>query len=123
MHNYAKGYRGELELVHTLSRMGYMVIRAPRSGRINLASPDIIAAKAGKLIVIECKTSRDAFTVEADQLGQLNEWKERGGATAYIGWKISHKGWVFFGLETVQKNNGHIGKKFAAENGIGIDEL
>ena len=123
MSNYAKGYKGELELVHTLSRMGYMAIRAPRSGRISLASPDVVAAKNGRLIVVECKSRRDAFKIPADQLSQLCEWEVKGGAKAYVGWKIFRKGWVFFNLETVRKNNGNIGKKFAKENGIGIDEL
>lgn len=123
MHNYAKGYKGELELVHTLSELGYMVIRAPRSGRINLASPDVIAAKNGKLIVVECKSCRNAFTVEKDQLDQLAEWKDKAGAVPYIGWKMHRKGWVFFDLETVRKNNGNIGKRFAEENGKGIECL
>lgn len=123
MPNYAKGYKGELELVHTLSRMGYMAIRAPRSGRISLASPDVVAAKNGKLIVVECKSRRDAFKIPANQLAQLVEWEVKGGAKAYVGWKISRKGWVFFNLESVKKNNGNIGKKFAKEHGIGIDGL
>jgi Holliday junction resolvase len=103
--------------------MGYMVIRTPRSGSINLASPDIIAAKAGKLIVIECKSREEAFTVPPEQLDELKEWQTKAGAAAYVGWKISRQNWVFFDLETVQKNSGNIGKKFAAENGIAIDAL
>lgn len=121
--SYAKGYRAENEMVHTLSKMGYMVIRAPRSGRIDLPSPDIIAAKHGKLLVIECKSRNGAFTVPLDQLDQLREWRDKAGAHAYVGWKISRKGWTFLHLDDVYANNGNVGKKFAAEKGVGIDAI
>jgi Holliday junction resolvase len=120
---YAKGYRGERELVHTLSKMGYMTIRAPRSGRINLPSPDIIAAKGGRLIVIECKSRASAFTVPPEQLQELKEWEEKAGAKPYIGWKIARKGWIFLHLKDVYENRGNVGKKFAEEKGIGIGEI
>lgn len=123
VHKYAKGYRAERSLVHTLSRLGYMVVRTPRSGRINLASPDIIAAKNGALIVIECKSREEAFTVPQDQLAELKEWQDKAGAKAYVGWKISRKGWFFLKLADVISNNGNVGKKFIAEKSIGIDEL
>ena len=42
---YRKGYMAERELVHKLYGFGYAVMRAPRSGRINLPMPDIIAIK------------------------------------------------------------------------------
>ncbi|MFA4819483.1 MAG: hypothetical protein WC613_00825 [Candidatus Aenigmatarchaeota archaeon] len=121
--SYAKGYSAELELTHTLSKMGYMTIRAPRSGRINLASPDVIAAKHGKLLVIECKFRKSAFTVPLEQLAELDEWVEKAGAIAYIGCKIARKGWKFLRLEEVKANKGNIGKKFIEEKGISINEL
>ena len=121
LRSYKKGYRGEIELVHTLSRLGFMVIRAPRSGRISLASPDIIAAKDGKIIVIECKSRASAFTVPKEQLEELKEWEEKAGATPYIGWKMSRKGWTFMRLSDVERNAGNIGKKFAAENGMPLE--
>ncbi len=121
--SYAKGYRGERELLYILSGMGYMVIRAPRSGRIGLPSPDVIAAKNGALVVIECKSREGAFTVEQDQIAQLKEWQEKAMAKAYVAWKVSHQGWLFLRLADVEANKGNIGKKFAAEKGISIDEI
>lgn len=123
VHAYAKGYRSEHELLHTLSKMGYMVMRAPHSGSISIASPDIIAAKLGKLIVIECKSRKEAFKIQMEQLHELREWQEKAGAHAYIGWKISRKGWKFLRLKDVYDNNGNIGKKFAEEKGIGIEAI
>ncbi|MFH0837283.1 MAG: Holliday junction resolvase Hjc [Candidatus Aenigmatarchaeota archaeon] len=119
--SYAKGYAAELELLHKLSGKGWMVMRAPRSGRINLASPDIVAAKNGQLVVIECKARAGAFTVQKEQLAELDEWVEKAGAAAYIGWKISRKGWCFLNLNDVKENKGNIGKKFAESKGFGID--
>ena len=118
---YRKGYVAELSLTHTLSGMGWMVIRAPRSGRIGLPSPDIVAAKIGKLVVIECKSRQEAFTVPVEQLAELDEWVAKAGAEAFIGWKISRKGWTFLKLDDVKQNKGNIGKKFAAEKGICMD--
>lgn len=121
--NYAKGYRGEREMLHTLAGMGYMVMRAPHSGSTSLASPDIIAAKHGKLIVLECKSRKGAFTVPMEQLRELREWQEKAGAHAYVAWKMSRKGWRFLRLKDVHDNNGNIGKKFAEAKGINIDEI
>lgn len=123
VHKYAKGYRSERELVHALSGLGYMVVRTPRSGRIGLPSPDVIAAKNGKLIVVECKSREEAFTVPMDQLNELKAWQDKAGAAAYIGWKISHKGWFFLKLADVIDNNGNVGKKFLDGRAMKMEEL
>lgn len=123
VHSYRKGYVAEHQLVHTLSKLGYMVVRTPRSGSINLASPDIIAAKDGKLIVIECKSRKSAFSIPRDQLAELEEWVSKAKAIAYIGCKISRKGWKFLYLNDVISNNGNIGKKFLEEKGIPLEAL
>ena len=120
---YRKGYLGEWKLTHELAKLGYMVVRTPRSGRIGLPSPDVIAAKDGRLIVIECKSREGAFKVEKEQLQDLLEWEKKACAKAYIAWKLSRKGWKFLHLHDVVANNGNIGKKFAAEKGIEIHEI
>jgi Holliday junction resolvase len=123
MRSYAKGYSAERELVHTLSKMGFMTIRAPRSGRIGLASPDVIAAKHGKLVVIECKSRASAFSIPIEQLDELKEWRDKAGAHAYIGCKISRKGWKFLHLDDVYANSGNVGKKFIEAKGVGIETI
>ncbi|MBI5347228.1 MAG: restriction endonuclease [Candidatus Aenigmarchaeota archaeon] len=119
---YKKGYTAEREIVHTLYKMGYAVIRTPRSGRICLPSPDIIAAKHGKIIVLECKSRKRAFNVPAEQVEELREWEKRAGATAYIAWKVAHKGWFFFPMSVVEENRGNIGKRMP-QKAIGIDDI
>ena len=123
VHSYSKGYRAERSLVHMLSKMGYMAIRAPRSGRIGLDSPDVIAAKDGRLLVIECKSRMSAFTIPAEQLAELEAWVTKAKAIAYIGCKIHRKGWKFLRYEDVFANKGHVGKKFIEEKGIPIEAL
>lgn len=120
---YAKGAAAERELVHTLAKMGFMTIRAPRSGRIGLDSPDVIAAKDGRLLVIECKARMSAFTIPMEQLAQLHAWTTKAKAIAYIGCKLHRKGWKFLKYEDVFANSGHIGKKFIEEKGIPIEAL
>ncbi len=119
---YAKGYSGEREMVHKLASLGFMVIRAPRSGRIGLPSPDIVAIKNGKMLVIECKSRKDAFTVEQEQLAELKAWQDHG-ALALVAWKQSYKGWSFLHLADVSSNNGNIGKKFTAAKGFPLEKL
>jgi len=123
VHSYKKGYTAELQLTHLLSDMGYMTIRAPRSGRIDLPSPDVIAVKGGKVIVFEVKFRASAFTVPPEQLEELKQWREVGGATAYVGCKIARRGWKFLHLNDVVANKGNIGKKFIEAKGISIDQI
>lgn len=120
---YAKGYRNERQLLQKLSGMGYMVMRAPHSGSSSLASPDIIAVKNGRVLAIECKAREEAFSIDMEQLMQLKQWQDTGGAVPYIAWKISREGWRFLHLKDVMGNNGNVGKKFADSFGIGINEI
>lgn len=121
--SYVKGATAERELVHTLSKLGYMTIRAPRSGRIDLPSPDVIAVKDGRVIVFEVKFRASAFTVPKEQLAELTAWKNVGGAHAYIGCKLARRGWKFLHLHDVIANSGNIGKKFIEEKGFSIDKV
>lgn len=123
LNRYRKGYMGERDLVHKLHSLGYMVMRAPRSGRINLEQPDVIAIKNGKIIVIECKVRDEAFTVEKEQINELLQWVKIGGAQAYVAWKLPRKEWVFIRVDDVIENGGNVGKKFAEQKSITIDQL
>ncbi len=123
VHSYAKGYSAERELVHTMAKLGYMTIRAPRSGRINLPSPDVIAVKDGKVLIFEVKFRASAFKIEQEQLDELIAWKEKAGAITYVACKISRKGWKFLHLHDVLANKGNIGKKFLEAKGISLESV
>jgi Holliday junction resolvase len=119
---YAKGYRAERLLLQELSKLGYMVMRAPHSGSTSLASPDIIAVKGGRVLVIECKAREEAFKIEEEQMKQLCQW-QGAGCVPYVAWKISRGGWKFIHLDRVMENGGKIGKKFADSMGVSINEI
>jgi holliday junction resolvase Hjr len=121
--SYAKGYAAEREILHKLHDMGYAVLRAPHSGSVGIASPDIVAIKNGRVIVLECKSHRKGFTVRMEQLQELQEWEQRAGANAYIAWKISRKGWHFLKLKDVLENNGNVGFRFLDGRALTIDEI
>ena len=123
MHTYQKGATAERELVHLLYSKGWSVMRAPRSGRIGIPSPDVVAAKTGRIIVIEAKSRAAGFKIENDQIEQLQDWQTRALAEPYIGWKIARKGWFFLRLADVIANGGNIGKRFLDGRSLGIDEL
>jgi Holliday junction resolvase len=123
MKSYAKGYRGERELLHELYRRGWAVMRAPRSGRIGIPCPDLIAIRKNRIIIIECKSRASAFTVEEDQLDQLRDWQTRTGAEAWLGCKLSRRGWKFLTFLDVSANNGNVGMRFLEARGITLDEL
>ncbi len=108
---YRKGYMGERHLVHELYKLGYAVVRTPHSGCIGLPSPDIIAIKGGRVVVVECKAREKAFKVSNDQIEELKVWQSRANAVAYIAWKISYKGWFFLPLDIVEKNSGNVNRK------------
>ncbi|MEM7816302.1 MAG: Holliday junction resolvase Hjc [Candidatus Aenigmatarchaeota archaeon] len=120
---YMKGYLGERELLYKLYDKGYVVLRSPRSGRIGLPTPDIVAIKKSKVYAIECKSRNIAFVVPKEQLNQLKEWVEKAGARAYIAWKIPRKGWKFISLEDAIKNNGRISNRFCNLVGKNFEDI
>ena len=107
---YRKGYMLERKIVHALNKKGFAVIRAPRSGSMGVPSPDIVAAKDGRLIVLECKARKESFSVDKSQLDELKEWVVRAGAEAYIAWKLPYKDCFFIPLSVVVSNNGNVNK-------------
>jgi Holliday junction resolvase len=113
----------ERELVHNLSKKGFMVVRTPHSGSINLASPDIIAAKNKRLIVIECKAHTKGFQIDAGQLGELKQWEDNAGAEVYIAWKMTRRGWYFMHLRDVMENQGNVGKKFIGGKAFSLEAM
>lgn len=120
---YRKGYMAERQLVHTLAEKGFMVVRTPHSGSISLASPDVIAAKDGRLIVVECKAHAKGFQIDSEQLNELSLWKERAKAEVYIAWKMTRKGWHFMHLNDVMENKGNVGKRFAEEKSFSLEKM
>ena len=98
-----RGYRAERELVTTLWRLGFAVMRAPASGaKIRKADyPDIVAIKDGKVAVFEVKSRKKSTPIylEGEQVKKLRTFAERAGGISYIAVKIPRKGWKFIKAE------------------------
>lgn len=66
---YKKGYNFERSLKLDLEGKGWKVIRSGGSKK-----PDLVAAKDGKIIIIECKfTSNGVIYLEKDEVLKLQE--------------------------------------------------
>lgn len=123
MKTYRKGYVAENQLVHILYEHGWAVMRAPRSGKISIPSPDIVAIKSGRILVIEVKSRVAGFQIRKEQMDELAEYIERSGGEGYIALKLPYKGWKFIRFEDVLANGGNVGKKFLEEKSLDLEEV
>ncbi len=103
----SRGYRAERELVATLWRLGFAVMRAPASGaRIKRADyPDIVAIKDGKVIVLEVKRRSELTNIymSKEQYEKLMNFTRRAGGRAFIAVKIPYKDWIFIEANKLQE--------------------
>ncbi len=103
MHRYVKGARSERELLNTLHRMGYSVIRAAGSG-VNALGPDIMAIKDKVCISFECKAwERGSLSLDEEQFVKLLEWEKNTAFPTYVAWRMNNKGWFFIKLSEFTK--------------------
>jgi len=120
MKTYRKGYIAENQLVHIMYERGWAVLRAPRSGRISLPSPDIVAMKKGRILIIEVKSRKAGFQIRKEQMDEMKDYIKRSGGEGYIAIKIPRNGWKFLKFDDVTENNGNVGKKFLEKKFIDI---
>jgi len=103
----SRGYRAERELVATLWRLGFAVMRAPASGaRIKRADyPDIVAIKDGKVLVLEVKRRSEVANIyiDSEQYSKLMNFAKRAGGKAYIAIKIPYREWVFIDASKLER--------------------
>ena len=95
MTRYDKGARSERELLNLLDAEGYSVTRSAGSG-VNALSPDLVAMKKGRCIVIECKAwDRGSLSLEPDQFEKILEWESNTEFPTYVAWRMNGMGWFF----------------------------
>jgi Holliday junction resolvase len=101
---YAKGARGERELITLFSEKGFSVIRAAGSG-VNSLSPDLLVFRKGVQYAFECKAwDSGSLGIEREKFKALKEWEENTGITTFIAWRISRVGWKFIYLSELEEN-------------------
>ncbi len=120
---YSKGARSERELLNELYNRGYSVVRSAGSG-VNSVSPDLIAIKAGKGMVFECKAwDRGSLSIEPDKFESLRQWRDNALMDTFIAWRMNGQGWFFIKLDEMTKNRNSytITKKNAMSIGRKLD--
>ncbi len=109
MAHYNKGANAERELIHTLSDLGFAVLRVAGSGVSPLPSPDVVALKNGRILAFECKAWKGAhLAIPIITFNDEVNWAKTAGAEFFVAWKIPREGWLF-----VKEENFHnAGKNF-----------
>ena len=96
MAHFNKGANAERELIHTLSDMGFAVLRVAGSGVSPLPSPDVVALKCGRILAFECKAWKGAhLAIPIVTFNDEVNWAKTAGAEFFVGWKIPREGWLF----------------------------
>lgn len=97
---YAKGSRGERELLHILHSRGFSCIRAASSG--GFFSPvDLVAIKKGVVVAIECKTWSKMPRLEKKKASSFIEWCKKAGALGFLAWRTTGK-WLFLDTRNLE---------------------
>ena len=123
MGSYRKGYMAERELVLKLSELGWAVIRAPRSGRMDIPLPDVVAIRNGRVLSFEVKSRKPGFKMRPEQLSELAEWRNRSGTQVFIALKLPYKGWRCLELDDIAERNGNVSKGLVDEKSFPLDSL
>jgi Holliday junction resolvase len=81
---YRKGSDFERFIVGEFMERGWVAFRAAGSGKADKSLPDVVAAKAGRMIMVECKaTSKDRLSLKPAILS-LADYAAKAGGKAYV---------------------------------------
>lgn len=92
----AKGTGAERELVHLFWQHGWAASRVAGSGSIKYPVPDILAGKDGRLLAIECKTTKDANQyLTKEEVADLKAFASIAGAEPLVAVRFAREEWRF----------------------------
>ncbi len=126
MNKKAKGTNAERELIHKFWAVDWVAARVAGSGSMQYPSPDIIAAKHPRSLVIESKvTAGDRQYFERQAIEDLKHFAKGLNAETYVAVKFNHVGWYFFTLEDLKDSGKNlvISMDDAKIRGIIFEEL
>ncbi len=127
MSSKKKGSRTERELFHMFYDAGWQPCRLAGSGSTPLPATDIIAGNAGRVLAVECKSSKnDKKYIEEEKIEQLKEFSEKFGAEPWIGIRFNNMNWFFLSLDDLdrsKKNSFIISKDLARKKGLEFKDL
>ena len=103
-----KGLNAERELVHLLWENGFAALRIAGSGSTKYPSPDVIAIKAKRILLIECKaTINDIKYLTQKEIEELKEVATIMGGEPWVGIRVNRKDWFFVPAEELQETKKH----------------
>ncbi|OYT31262.1 Holliday junction resolvase [Candidatus Woesearchaeota archaeon ex4484_78] len=122
----AKGLNAERSIVRNFWEAGWAAVRVAGSGATKFPNPDVIAAKQGRKLAIECKTTKDTKKYLSKQdVVQLKTFASKFGAEPWIGIKFNTLDWYFISLDDLErtKNGFVVSIKLAKDKGLLFEEL
>jgi len=118
MSSSRKGSNSERELVKMFLNLDWQALRIAGSGRMNLA-PDIIAGTKGRLLIIECKSSKKpAIYINREEAKNVVEYAKKFGGESWYGSRFNYQDWRFIKAEKILEKN-----KVSCGEGISFNEL
>ncbi len=127
MSNKTRGCNYERQLVDLLYSRGFATVRVAGSGARSIPSPDIVACRKGKILAIECKTSRrNQVYISEDQIKNLVGYSQAAGAEALVAVKFRQREWYFVHASEIPRTNGShlvLSKDTAAQKGLTLEDL
>ncbi len=100
---YRRGADFERHLVTVFWEKGWAAVRAAGSGTRKEPVPDVMAAKEGRMIVVECKTTKKDRLSLKTAINQLADFHKVSGGDAYIAVRFFRKQPRFYRLEELMK--------------------
>lgn len=124
----AKGSNAERELLHMFWSKGWACIRSAGSGSMKYPGPDLLVGSKGRnrRLAIECKSTGDKKLYLSNyDIEQLKEFSDVFDARPWFAVKFAKKGWLFLGIEELEKTEkGYaIDLDRAVLRGISFEEL
>jgi Holliday junction resolvase len=106
MSTKSKGTNAERELIHKFWANGFAAIRSAGSGSMKYPSPDILAAKEGRVVAVECKITKDQSKYfERDEIDDLRAFALIFNAEPYVAVKFKGESWYFLELSDLKETN------------------
>ena len=113
-----KGANSERELVKIFKGLKWGCVRIAGSGKMDKA-PDIIAGTKGRLLIIECKSSKKDFIyVKTEEVLGVIDYAEKFGGEPWYAFRFNHHPWKFVPAHTLLKFN-----KVTPQTGLYFEDL
>ncbi len=96
---YRKGYNFERKVKLELESEGWKVIRSGGSKK-----PDMVAAREGKIIIIECKATKNSKVyLETDEVEKMQETASHFNGECMYAIKKNNCKWMLVSVESLRK--------------------